>query len=99
MELRTIVILLLLCGMGWLAYDNVTKRKALESSQKEVEQMLAERGRTREHPGAPVTAVPVTTATTPPSWFQDRLQERPALDAAVKQRKEQQAHYPTPTPH
>jgi hypothetical protein len=98
MELKTVVILLLLCGLGWFGYDSVTKRKALETSQKEVERMQAEHGRTREYPGAPVTAVPVTTTATPPSWFQRRLQERPPLDAPT-QRKSEQTLYPTPAPY
>ncbi len=98
MELKTVVILLLLGGLGWFGYDSMAKRKALEASQKEVERLVAERGQGREEPRVTRGGAPVPAAT-PPGWFQDRLQERPALETAVKQRNEQQqSHYPTATP-
>src|SRR5215212_9422227 len=107
MELKTALILLLLAAVGWLGYDDYAKRRLLENAQKRPENVADRQDRITAAPApvparAPSTAVVVPSfapvlapSATPPTWFQERLRERPGIDAPAK-RGATPTLYPSP---
>ena len=101
--MRELLILLLIGGVAYLAYDDYLKRDALKQTQEEMQRLTAERGQLRQTPGRTSTYVaPTYVAPTPPGWFQERLNERPSMDESGTHRQgntdASQSHYPTPKP-
>src|SRR5215212_6143658 len=109
MELKTALILLLLAAVGWLGYDDYAKRRLLEDPPKRSENVVHGANQVAAAPApvparAPSTAVvapsfaPVLApSATPPTWFQERLRERPGIDPPTK-RGSPPASYSTPIP-
>jgi hypothetical protein len=75
--MRELLILILIGGVAYLAYDDYYKqRPALSQAQAEVQQ-LRQNPVLAARPG-PRGWIPVTP--TPPAWFQKHLDEGPAVE-------------------
>jgi hypothetical protein len=94
--MRELLILLLIGGVGYLAYDDYyVKRDALKQAQDEIQRLSQDRPAAARATGT--TGVTVWNPSTP-GWMQNRLSERPAMDEPVRQTRDAK-YYPTPTPH
>jgi hypothetical protein len=86
------ILLLLVAAVAYLAYDDYSKREALRLSQDQIAQMSINFQRQNT-----VRYVPQTQATTP-AWFQERLNQRPAIDEPVRKGPDAK-QYGSPRPH
>ncbi|MFN2541891.1 MAG: hypothetical protein ABR514_06965 [Chthoniobacterales bacterium] len=97
--MRDLLLIVVIGVAAYLAYDDYSKRGALQSAQQEIQRLSAERsqadaGQTRQYPIRARSYAPATP--TAPAWFQERLKQRPSLDEAVRhQQKEQDSGKPT----
>ena len=91
--MRELLILILIGGVAYLAYDDYYKqRPALSQAQAEVQQL-------RQNPAlaaSPVPRVWIPVTPTPPAWFQKHLNEGPAVEMSHQHTR--QGEQPTPRP-
>src|SRR6266481_8761423 len=73
--MRELLILLLMAAVGFLVYDDHSKRTSLEQAQGQIQQLTSERLNVR-----------VPTAPTPPAWFQKQLDEGSSLEMSRRHR-------------
>jgi hypothetical protein len=90
--MRELLILILIGGVAYLAYDDYYKqRPALEQTQAEVQQL-----RQNQLAATPASRAWVPVTPTPPAWFQKHLDEGAALE--MSHRHTRQGELQT-TPH
>ena len=107
--MRDLLLLVAIGVAAYLAYDDYSKRSALKSAQAEIQRLNTERSQpeaalTRQNPIRARSYAPAPS--TAPAWFQERLNERPSLDHAVRhkqkeadeQRSTQYGSRPSPSP-
>jgi hypothetical protein len=87
--MRELLILILIAGVAYLAYDDYMKRDALKQAQQDIQRLsqgqpTAAAARPGVRPGVTVWNPPT------PGWMQDRLSERPATDPAVRHKQDQE---------
>jgi Tfp pilus assembly major pilin PilA len=99
--MRDFLLLIAIGVAAYLAYDDYSKRSALKSAQAEIQRLNTERSQaaaapTRQNPTAGRARSYAPAPSSAPAWFQDRLNERPSLDAAERHKqKEQDTSRPT----
>jgi hypothetical protein len=87
-------LFLLLAAVAYLVYDDYSKRDALKQAQDQIQQFnLYYQRQTTARVLPRVQSTPAT-----PSWFQERLGQKPALDESVRQTHDAK-QYGSPTPH
>lgn len=93
--MKDLLLVILIGVTAYLGYDNYSKRGALKSAQQEIQRLSANRdqpqasaGQTQQHlQQNPIRARSYAPApSNPPAWFQERLNQRPSLDEAVRHR-------------
>src|SRR5919204_2075715 len=84
--MKELLILLLIGGMAYLAYDDYSKRNDLKQVQQDIQRLSQGRPAATARAGATRSGVTVWNPP-PPSWMQDRLRERPAMDSAVRHKQ------------
>ena len=107
--MRDFLLLVAIGVAAYLGYDDYSKRGALRSAQQEIQRLNADRsqadaGQTRPSPIRARSYAPAQPSL--PAWFQDRLNQRPSLDDAVRHRRTdeetsrstQYGSRPSPTP-
>jgi hypothetical protein len=82
--MRELLILLLMAAVGFLVYDDHSKRTSLEQAQGQIQQLTSEREQLRQNPVRLNVRVP--TAPTPPAWFQKQLDEGSSLEMSRRHR-------------
>ena len=93
--MRDLLLLIAIGVAAYLAYDDYSKRGALQSAQQEIQRLNAERSQpevaqTRQSAVRARSFAPARPSA--PAWFQERLNQRPSLDEAVRhQQKEEDA--------
>jgi len=102
--MRELLILLLIGGVGYLAYDDYVKRDALKQAQDEIQRLSQDRPAAAQVGGRSGTTGITVWNPPPPSWLQDRLSERPAMDSAVRHKQSgedttKSSPYGSPKPH
>ena len=79
--MKGLLLLLIIAGVGYLAYDDYSNREALKQSQVEIGRLTlalnqATQGR--------VSFPRAQTTPAPPSWFQQHLNQGTALDPSKR---------------
>lgn len=103
--MRELLILLLIGGVAYLAYDDYSKRDALRQAQEDIQRLSQGQPATAARAGGrPGTAGITVWNPTTPGWLQDRLSERPAMDSAVRHKQTgedtaKSSPYGSPKPH
>lgn len=89
-------LFLLLAAVAYLIYDDYSKREETKQMQTQVQQLAYERDQLRRGTVSYAPRVQPTPAT--PTWFQERLKQRPAIDEPVRQTRDPKL-YGNSTPH
>jgi hypothetical protein len=93
--MRDLLLLLLLGVAGYLAYDDYSKRNALKAAQEEVQRLNTERSQGDQsvvrQSSFRARAYAPATQSSPPAWFQERLNQRPSLDEPVRHKQSDEA--------
>jgi uncharacterized membrane protein YebE (DUF533 family) len=88
--MRELLILILIGGVAYLAYDDYYKqRPALLQAQAEVQQL-------RQNAASPVSRVWIPVTPTPPAWFQKHLNEGPAVEMSHQHTRQGEQSTPRP---
>jgi uncharacterized membrane protein YebE (DUF533 family) len=88
--MRELLILILIGGVAYLAYDDYYKqRPALLQAQAEVQQL-------RQNAASPVSRVWIPVTPTPPAWFQKHLNEGPAIEMSHQHTRQGEQATPRP---
>jgi len=88
--MRELLILILIGGVAYLAYDDYYKqRPALLQAQAEVQQL-------RQNAASPVSRVWIPVTPTPPAWFQKHLNEGPAIEMSHQHTRQGEQGTPHP---
>jgi len=78
--MKNLFILLLLAAACYYWFENNSNRSELENAKKQSQQLIQERDQAMQKLGHLGNTPPQTTSTEKPIWFQQRLQEKSALD-------------------
>jgi hypothetical protein len=102
--MRELLILLLIGGLAYVAYDDYSKRDALKQAQEQIQQLSQARPAAARAGGRSGTAGITVWNPSTPGWMQDRLSERPVMDSAVRHKQDQEdttksSPYGSPKPH
>jgi hypothetical protein len=85
--MRDFLIVLLVAGVGYLAYDDYSKRAALQDTQRQLQELSASN---TQQPGQRNLKPRPVFNPTPPSWFQERIHEGSSLDGAHQHKQEKE---------
>jgi len=79
--MRALLLLAVLAGAGYLAYDDYLQREALKQSQLQIQQL-------QQQLQGQVGYVPrVQSTPAPPTWFQRHLNQGSALDPSQRHKR------------
>jgi len=88
--MRDFLLVLSLAAVGYLAYDDYSKRAALKDTQRQLQELSASNAQVLQKSGQPTLKPLPVFKPTPPVWFQDRVHEGSSLDGARQHTQEKE---------